>query len=316
MTRRWWEAVRAYPGLKLVSLLIAVLAWWWVQGQEVDAATVRVGLQWRLPEGLVAVDALPTSAVVEVRGPRGAVRRSQRGQMRIPVDLSDEQEGTLDVHLNSFRVDGVPAGLEIGAIRPETIKARLDQEMVRNVGVQAAWVGEPARGHAVDRVSVTPDVVQVRGPRERFGALDHIQTFPIDVAGWRESQRVDVELELPRGVELVSEWEGSAQVEIVNLLTTLTLPDVPVRLWNHGERWRPDEGSSTVSVTLRGPTSLLRQLSTERIVAWVELPDDPRGSRLVAAFEAGSPPRLELGLPRDGRIEVVEPPASVTLVPR
>lgn len=305
-----------HPGTKALSLVLAVAAWLWVQSQEVAEATLRVTLVYRLPDHLVNVSPLPTSAALQVRGPRAAVRRAQRDRPQLRVDLSGEGAGPLDVHLDAYELEGVPAALERGLFRPDTLAIRLDERVERNVAVGAVWVGEPARGHAIQAIAVVPDVVRLSGPRAVLDGVESVSTQPIDVSGWDASHELPARLDLPRGVRTAIPWSGMASIEVVSLLSTRTVPKVPVRLWNHDTLFVTEEGSREVTITLRGPTRALRDLRTDRLVAWVELPDPaPDAVRVEARFEAATPPRWTLSVPLSADLELVGEVPTLAVVP-
>jgi len=315
MAEGWLRALVAHPWAKLLSLVLATAAWFWVQGQEVDTATVRVALAYRMPDGIVSVNALPTSASLSVTGPRAAVRRAQRDRPQLLVDLSDEGTGALDVTLDSYELVGLAPGVERGGFRPEMVPVRLDEEVVRNVKVEASWLGEPAPGHAIQKVSLTPDVAEVRGARANVEDLDLVQTLAVDVSGWTEGRSVEVGLDLPRGVTTAADWLGSLQVQVVNQLSERVLQDVPVWVWNDPAGWAPAEGSDTIEVTIKGPTALLRELPTERIVAVVELPERPQGSTYTVRYQAAQRPRYEVWLHHD-EVEIVGVPPAIVVEKR
>lgn len=311
----WLRALVSHPWTKLLSLVLAVAAWFWVQGQEVSTATVRVALAYRMPEGLVSVNALPTSASLSVTGPRAAVRRAQRDRPQLLVDLGDEGMGTLDVMLDSYELVGLVPGVERGSFRPEVVNVRLDEEIVRNVRVEPAWLGDPAVGHAVQSVGLDPEVAEVRGARANVEGLEVVKTLPVDISGWTEGQEVDVALDLPRGVTTGEDWRGLVSVQVVNQITEMGL-DVPVRLWDPSLPYAVAEGSTEIAVRLKGPTTVLRTLPTDRIVAWVELPEGASASRYEVRFQAAQPPRYEVWLPRPDVVEVVGVPGAVVVEKR
>lgn len=315
MVEGWLRSLVAHPWAKLLSVLLATAAWFWVQGQEVSTASVRVQLAYRMPEGKVSVNALPTSASLSVTGPRAAVRRAQRDRPQLVVDLSDEGVGVLDVTLDSFELMGLAAGVERGGFRPEVVNVRLDDEVARNVSVEPAWLGEPAPGHVIQGVTLSPEVAEVRGARANVEGLDAVRTMPVDVSGWTEGQQVQVNLDLPRGVT-ADDWTGTVDVQVVNQVTEMGLAAVPVRLWEDDGSYTLAEGSETIPLRIRGPTKVLADLRTDRIVAWVELPEGAKAGRYEVRFQAAQPPRYEVALPREDVVEVVSTPPVVVVEKR
>ncbi len=313
--RTWVVGLGRDPGLKLAALMFSLLAWTWVQSQESDTARVRVQLDLRFADRLVPVEPPPATASIEVTGPRVLIRRAQAERPRLLVDLRDEGIGPHEIHLDAYPLEGMPSGLAVVGFAPEVLAVRLDQRARRNVKVEAVWVGEPAADHDVERVAIDPRMVEVSGPRAVLDELTRIRTMPIDVSGWDTTRDVDIELDLPRGVESLAPWHGTASVEVSSVLKTVTLTDVPVVVLRN-DGYAPAEGESTVTVSLEGPTQVLDELRSDQILATVSLPDGAGAGRYTATFEAAHAPRLDLIYPRPDVVHVKSAPDSVTVVKR
>ena len=59
---------------KVLAVLIAVGAWWYVQASDLDRTSLRVGVVWLEPDGLVTTEPLPQSVLLTVDGSRNALR--------------------------------------------------------------------------------------------------------------------------------------------------------------------------------------------------------------------------------------------------
>lgn len=313
--RRWVLGLGRDPGLKLAALLFSLLAWTWVQSQESDTARVRVQLDLRFSDRLVPVEPPPATASVIVTGPRVLIRRAQAERPRLLVDLRDEGVGPHDIHLDAYPLEGLPSGLALVGFAPEVLPVRLDQRARRNLKIEAAWVGDAAADHDVERVTVDPRMVEVTGPRSVLDELSRLRTMPIDVSGWDTSRDMDIELDLPRGVETLATWHGTASVDVSSVLKVITLTDVPVVvLRNDGYLPAPDD--TTITVSLEGPTRVLDELVSDHILATVSLPEGASAGRYNATFEAARAPRLDLVYPRPDVVRVKVAPEPVTVVRR
>lgn len=298
------------PGLKALSLVLALGAWWWVQGQQVATEPLRIVLDWRLPAELVPTTSLPTAATAIVQGPRSAIRRARLLRPTIVADLSDEGQGTQDVRLASYGIERLPPTLSVVTFTPEILALRLDKKVTRKVVVEPVTVGSPAERHTVDTVSLEPDVVELVGAREVVVGLRSVRTTALDVTGWTEGRTVPVGLELPAGVGTSVPWAGKVTVGVTSLVGEQTIQGVPVMVWG-APGWRPADGMETLTVTLRGPTEILRAMRVDHVVARVEVPAATERNRLTATFQAAEAPRLEILLPRPDVVEVLGRPGPV-----
>jgi YbbR domain-containing protein len=301
------------PWLVLLSSVVAVLLWLWVQGQQLTSARVRVDLDVRVADNLVNTAPTISSASAVVQGPLSAIRRAQLLRPSVVVDLTRERTGVHQVPLEGMPVVGLPAGLGVAGLSPEVLEVRLEPRVRRTVKVNGVVEGAPGEGLAVGVVSVDPSEVVVSGSRSAVSALDAVPTRPVGLAAWTVSGDAPVELELPAGVELVEAWTGKVKVEIVAERATLTVSDVPVVV-RGAAGWRAAPGSERVSVTVEGPATVLRSLGLDRVIAVVDLPPEASAARYTARFRAGRAPRLDILLPREDVLVVVTPPPSVEIV--
>ncbi len=306
------RALLRNPGTKLMALMLAMVAWLWVQGQENHMVRIRVPLRFLASPTLVNVDPLPAAVSVTVEGTRAATRRARNTEMLIEVDLSKEKAGPGELLIDTYAVRGLPTGLAVLEYSPDRVRIRLDERSNRNVSVKPSYLGEVAGEGSIVSVTVVPDVAQVTGPRAVLDTLSVVPIKPIDVSGISESTQLDVELDLPRGVQ--TDWAGLATIVVEPRVQTLTISDVPVAVLRHSDAYVPD--SSSVTLLLHGPTKVLRKLRTERLVLTIELPEDPTEERYVAAFQAPNTPRMDITLPVAEGVEVHTPPKPIVVVRR
>lgn len=317
MTERlWlvWAAIVRNPFLKVISFLLALLAWLWVQQREFDVVQVRVPVDFTFAPGLVSVDELPAAVTVSLEGTRAALRRSEDNGLRLDVDLANEAVGPGDFVLESYELQGLAMGVKVGGIRPDRVRLRIDKRTTRNVPVEPAWLGEPAAGFSIREVVVEPDVAEVAGPRAVLETMAVVRIKPIDLSGWTASGDVAAELDLPRTVVAATPWQGMARVQVEAQTTSRTLSEVPVFVTDPD--YVPDVGSETIPVNLTGPTDVLRGLRTDWIVVRVDLPEDAEEDSYRVAFQAASTPRMDVLHPRPDVVRVQTPPPSITVVRR
>lgn len=312
--RQFGRAATDDPVYKTLALLLAIAAWLWVQSQETDTALVRVNLDYDLPEDLVNVEPLLTSATVIAQGPRLAIRRAQTERPELTIDVSDQPVGRLDVSLDANAIENLPSGLTVVGFNPEKVTVRLDEKVQRPVPVTLRIVGKPADDHdARGKRTVEPQLVQLEGPRVLLDAIEAVRTLPVDITGWSETQTVEVGLDVPRGLSLAGEWSGTAEIPIVPLTSNRTVQDVPVVVVN-ARGWVAAEGYETISVRFEGPNDELRAMNSDDIIARVTIPAEPDRDRYRATFQAARAPRLDVSYPASKtvvRITTTPPPVEV-----
>jgi YbbR domain-containing protein len=261
------ETLFGNPHYKLVALLAAILAWLYVQSDEVATGQIQAKVSWTLASGLVSVEPLPRNVALQVRGTRAAIRRARLGGPELTVDLRDLGPGEHNLELGPFPVTDLDGKVEVLSRTPSGLRFRLDREVTRKVALEARFVGEPTEGFAVDQVELTPSVVEVTGPASVVRRVDRIATEPIDVADQDADLTTPVALAMPARLERIA-GEIQAVVRIVALNEPRRLDGVPVQVYGGGGLVRPP----TTSVDLVGPSSAVRELDPRDVVVLVDVP--------------------------------------------
>jgi YbbR domain-containing protein len=295
------------PGYKLLSALLAVSIWWYVQGDEVLDAKVKARVDWTLPPDLVPTEPLPSTVTLSLRGTRAATRRAREVEVRVPVDLTDVGVGEHGLEFASMTPAGLPPTLEVTGYSPSSLRFEIDELGVRKVKIEAALVGDPAEGFRVEDVVVVPQVIEVSGPRSVVDVLREVRTQPIDVSGLTSDAVRAVGLDVPRMVRANASEPPEARITVAATLQQRDISGVQVHVWEQWD-WRPRE--QTVSLTLEGPAAILRDIDPADVVAFVHLPDEPDRARYEVPHGPQEGLRLRVIHPggEDVRVISVRPP--------
>jgi len=295
------------PHYKLLSVLIAVALWWYVQASDTDTRPLRVAVEWLAPDDLVTTEPLPASVLVVVSGSRNALRRIDESEVALSVDLSVMAAGVGEhsLELSTSDVRRLPSTVSAVEIRPPSVSFTLDEVEIRKVVVQPVVVGEPRDGWVVNEIRLEPSVVELRGPSVILSGLLSVDTEPIDLTGLRHDRRVEARLAPPRGVEVRGPQLVEARVDIEPKVEARVFSEVPVFV-RGGASFTVDP--AIVRVQVEGPAAVLRQIRDRDVVAQVWLPDPALRASYIVSFEETEGARAEVALVAEGvRIVQVEP---------
>lgn len=89
----------------------------------------------------------------------------------------------------------------------------------RSLLVSPRFIGQPAQGFRVARVSVSPSEVRVQGERSKIADVFVLETAPFNLAGLKATTKRRVDLRLRSGITV----QGSRTVEV-----TVTIEPIPV----------------------------------------------------------------------------------------
>jgi YbbR domain-containing protein len=182
-------------GLKVVSLVLAACAWFFVKGITSDWRTIEgVPLEVKAKAGLTVLQTSAATVNVTVRGTREDVRQVSRQDLSAVVDLTtDERRGPITVRLSPSSVRH-SRRVQVIEIDPADVIVNVDEMIVRDLPVQPQFGGELPPNFSVERVITQPETVKVKGPKTLLSGMSNIVTLPIDVTGRRTSFRERVEL--------------------------------------------------------------------------------------------------------------------------
>ncbi|MGZ4831731.1 MAG: CdaR family protein [Terriglobales bacterium] len=170
-------------GLKLLSLVVAVLLWLAVTRDPVAEIALNVPIEFHnAPEHLeISSETIP-QVLVRVRGPVREVRDLSPSEVHAIIDLARVQPGerTYDLAPRHIRV---PDGVEVVQAVPSQIRINFDRRESRQVEVKPRVIGTFASGYRIEKVVAVPQSVTIVGPAGHVKAVETAITDPVDASG-------------------------------------------------------------------------------------------------------------------------------------
>lgn len=172
-------------GLKVLSVVLAVVLWMVVSGEETVERGLRIPLELQqFPQGLELRGEAPTLVDARVRGSSDALSRMGPGDLVAVLDLHAAGPGRQLFQLTPELVRG-PFGVQVVQIVPATIVLTFEKSMTREIRVMPQIEGVPAPGFHVGTIAVQPKTVEVVGPAGAVERAVGAMTSAISVAGAR-----------------------------------------------------------------------------------------------------------------------------------
>ncbi len=292
--------------LRLASILLAVVLWFYVGGEDTVDKNVMVPIEIiNLPRDLVISNQFKKEIEVTVSGPRSLLLDlANRGVTR-QVDLSAAVPGTMVIE-NSNQHIPVPRGITVQRVQPSSIILSLDKLIQKAFPVTAKTSGFVEAGYYLKSLKTDPDVITITGPSTVLSPLDELYTQTIDLLGVKQSAQLQVPLELdPTIVDLIGETSVTADL-IVGLETlTKTMTGVKVHVVIDGvlRKVTPE----VVKVTANIPKLLIeKETDLKKLLTVTAMQTDGEGMLKVKVI-----PRPDIDLP----IEIISIiPSNVLLV--
>ena len=171
------ERLRANLGLKLLALVLAVAAWGYFRLAPNPVAAARFVQTLNVPIVTTGLKAdkvarfTERQAVVSVVVPRtGEVRPDD---LRAVLDLEGRGVGVYNVP-----VEVIAPKLDIRSLSPASVTLSVERIEERRLTVRVRYLGEVRRNLVVDRVTISPAEVVLRGAS---GDLEHVAGVRVDV---------------------------------------------------------------------------------------------------------------------------------------
>ncbi|MGH7360598.1 MAG: CdaR family protein [Candidatus Methylomirabilales bacterium] len=193
-------AVRAWLadnfGMKVLSLGLAVALWVVVLTEQKAVVNLNVPVNvGQIPRNLMVINDPVEYVALKVRGPQSVVQALGPNEVTLPGTFArdvKEGENNLTLRPEEFQV---PRGIEVLSVSPGRIRLVLEAADERRLEIIPKFRGEPAKGHALGKVRITPKEVRVVGPQGELKRLNHAFTQPIDIKGQDRDFRVTAEIE-------------------------------------------------------------------------------------------------------------------------
>ncbi|OGQ85385.1 MAG: hypothetical protein A2512_00055 [Deltaproteobacteria bacterium RIFOXYD12_FULL_56_24] len=202
-------------GLKLLSLIFALLLWYFVVGEDKIDTTVFIPVEIvNLPKELIIANQFKKQLEATVSGPRGLIGSLNRQRITRTVNLDKATPGTIVIR-NEPETIPFPRGITISRIQPSHITLLLDELVEMELPVQAKVIGTPANGHERVEVIFEPQTIKISGPKAILGHEKFLTAKAINISGLKETTAIQVPLVLrPALLELMGETVVTANVVI------------------------------------------------------------------------------------------------------
>jgi len=266
-------------GFQIISLVLAVILWLYAVGEQSVEVTLRVPLQVYPPDGgrMAVLSSSQQDVTLRLSVSRNLLSVITQQSIKAVHRIKGvDKAGEYNFRIEPRDIAIPPGNARILGIYPEAVTVTLDEVIVQKFPIQVDLAGDPAQGYAVDKegVRLEPEAVLIEGPKGKLEKLKMILTEIVNVVGRTQSFRKKVRLIL--GADLKSipkEVIIDVLIPIRKQYGVNVFREIPVKILGTPMKvatfasLEPEK----VDVTLRGPGSVLEQLSPEEIIAFIDV---------------------------------------------
>lgn len=173
--------------LKLISLVFAVVLWFFVMGEQRQEVGFTVPLRLsNIPEGLMVANEVPNLIDVRISGPRTLLMNLSPQDISIAVDLSDLKPG-----LTSFkRLDerlNIPSALRVTRLSPSFVDVKLERVREKTVPIKVPLEGTLPEGYKLIKLTYEPKELLVTGAESELKSVNEVATEPVSLENVQET---------------------------------------------------------------------------------------------------------------------------------
>ena len=273
--------------------------WFYAQARVTRVVTLETVLTVTPPAGYQLVYQSSRQGQIRVSGPESLVSRirseADRAAIELHYNLSEDQlvngRVTLPVQPRWIR-KAIPerefVQLKFSDISPQRILVVASEVIERSIPVEVLVTGHPTKGLRLSAEPASrPQEVSVRGPALLVETMKSVPTEPVELWGLtagahrqRTSLQGARELALGNGEKVRIPLKLAPEHIIAEFWITeeaseqKSFPDLSVTFWMPADfpyEARLEEGKVKVSVTVNGPSDVVRKLDADSLRPYVDI---------------------------------------------
>lgn len=172
--------------LKALSIVLAFFLWLFIsRGQGGENMEISLGVPvelHNLPPEMEVVRGPVERVDVRMSGPRRVVSRVSQLGIVIPLDLMGAAEGETTFELFTSDIE-VPERITVTRLSPSSVNVLLERTIKKRVAIVLPVEGNPLEGFRVLKPEITPEIMEIKGPRSQMKIIKILKTAPISIQG-------------------------------------------------------------------------------------------------------------------------------------
>lgn len=234
------------------------------------------------PEGFDPAEAEVALKEVIVEGPESFVRKVEKVIGEVNFDNKTD-DFTGKVPLKAVDEDGKAVnGVEV---KTKYVDVNLPLYSVKEVKIALELVGNTIDGYDVSNISIKPEVVSIKGPRDLVKGINEIKTKPVNVDELVGAVERPVELILPTGISLyLSDKTPVVSIAVEKIeVREISYEKESILIDNLDEKYKAtfEDGIENITVRVEGPESVINGLDKSNIQLHINAKDIGEGRHSV-----------------------------------
>lgn len=286
------------PLQKILALALAITIWVLAPSIEKKGLTESqffVPVTYvNLSKNLEIVSERLQSISVTVELPREEIQNVNPSMFQAVIDLESAAPGEIDFEL-SPDILTTPPNVRAVNISPTSLTMTFEEVIEKVLPIKPVFTGEIAGGYVLEKVTMDPERVRVRGPISILSTLEQLETKSINIAGTNSDYDLIVQIAFPARVTEVDPKPEfyAARIQVGSEPVNLRFEKIPVGIVNQ-EYVTSINPNYLDGVLLRGPRSIMQYLKKDDIQAFIDLKNMAPGKYVIKAPTIRLQPEIQI----------------------
>ncbi|MEW6088813.1 MAG: CdaR family protein [bacterium] len=260
--------------LKIISLLLAVILWGYVQAESRSEITFDLPLHIAKASNMAIFGDTPEYINVTFKGRRNVINGLSKDQLKVELDLSFQESSKITYRLTSKNIS-TPKEVEVVKIEPDQITVDLDYPVSKEVPIKVVTTGHPAPNFIIYDFIVVPPTVIIEGAERELKITSYIETVPIIIDGIRGNFTREINLKSEKKIEIKN--INSVKVTVV-LWKEKLFHNHEITVLNLNKNFEARLLPETINITVQGLENKIDVLQKEDIKISIDLDELPPGT--------------------------------------
>lgn len=168
-------------GLKILSLCLAVLLWFFISVRGVSEYSFEVPIRYvNIPKGLEILKKDIEKVEITVIGNERILKTIKPEDLGIVLNLKDAVVGSKPYLINKTDLK-LPPAINVSSITPSTVNIFMDRTVQKEVIVKPKIIGY-SKSDTDIQVNISPEKVLIEGPESIVKKITSVKTEVIDLS--------------------------------------------------------------------------------------------------------------------------------------
>ncbi len=283
--------------VKVACLIIAIAFYVFHQSSLTEKRSFAIPLQLIEDGAVIHTGDYASTVTVNIKANTEQASSVHSNQLKAYVNLNDiskSGEYTLPVHVKVADEISTFDPFEI-KVKPEFIKLKVENKDLKYIYVEPSVIGEPEHGYTLEDIIVTPNNVQITGPKSIVENTSKIYTERVDIDGLAQKQSFIVGLyELNKMLTVKDTHSIEVTVVIEPKPMDRLFDDFEITVNGLNDSLYIIDGNPLISFELSGTMPVLESYEPSKRIASINLRNITEEGEYEVPVNYSIPPYLSL----------------------